>query len=57
MNSLGGMNMLLRTLCLHHVREDILRQHILAFLTTGEKDRIAGLVRATWHNNYPSGNK
>lgn len=57
MNSLGGMNTPLRTLCLHCVREDILRRCILAFLMTGEKDTITALVRATWHNNYPSEKK
>lgn len=49
--------MLLRTLCLHCVREDILRHYILAFLMTGEKGTITALGRATWQNNYPSENE
>lgn len=57
MNSLGEMDTLLRTLCLHCVRKDILRHHVLAFLMTGEKVTITALMRATQHNNYPSENK
>lgn len=50
MNSFGGMNTFLRTLCLHCVRENILRHYILASLMTGEKDPITALVTAARHN-------